>query len=288
MATTKIEASNRRIFRTTSSHADPAFTLIELLVVIAIIAILAAILLPVLSQAQERAMRTQCANNLRQVGVGMIVYAGDNNDYVISARAVNASANPPVGPTVQGTYNQHAINEPQAEEGATVDLVLTNLGQSIWECPEINGVVSLNTTTTPYQWQIGYEYLGGIYWWQNPLTGSSYVKSASPTKISTSKPEWTLAAENVCYIPGSGWGDGPQKKIVHQRPHSTFPDGGNSVTIAGSVQWAKFENMYLFNTYDSSMRDFYFYQDLNYLGALGLPPYFAQLHLVRAVPNPPY
>jgi prepilin-type N-terminal cleavage/methylation domain-containing protein len=267
-----------------------AFTLIELLVVIAIIAILAAILLPVLSQAQERAMRTQCANSLRQIGVGMMVYAGDNNDYVISARAVNATANPPVGPAVQGAYNQHAINEPQAEEGATVDLVLTNLGQSIWECPEITGEVSLNTGTDPYQWQIGYEYLGGVCWWQNPLTGSSYVKSASPVKISTSQPEWTLAAENICYIPasagGTGWGDGAQNKIVHQRPHTQFPDGGNSVAIAGNVQWEKFENMYQFNTYSTSTRDFYFYQDLNYIGALGQPPYGAKLSQLRAIPIP--
>jgi prepilin-type N-terminal cleavage/methylation domain-containing protein/prepilin-type processing-associated H-X9-DG protein len=105
----------------TPKKTSSGFTLIELLVVIAIIAILAAMLLPVLAKAKIRAQGIQCISNMKQLGTGAIMYGGDNGDAVPVNTPTQNSGDTGTGggkPNwVDGTF-QSSVGFPIAENPA--------------------------------------------------------------------------------------------------------------------------------------------------------------------------
>jgi prepilin-type N-terminal cleavage/methylation domain-containing protein len=120
-----------RAVRRATPRGPGAFTLIELLVVIAIIAILAAMLLPSLSQAKERGKSIRCVSNLRQLGQATMLYAGDNED------ALPWSHRPWVAPSSPvEVANYFDPNAPDFRTNAYWQLVKYLGGNDgLWQCP---------------------------------------------------------------------------------------------------------------------------------------------------------
>ena len=208
------------------------FTLIELLVVITIIAILAALLLPVLSSAKERARRIQCLSNVRQVGMALRLYADQNRDRLPDCTTNN--------PAFYGTWWPWDLNTNLVSE-----LEGVGVSRNILYCPSNAG---MNDEAHWDFWRthpqspirvLGYIFLvkGSI----QATQGLWRVTMLGDGKTSASDAELCLDA-----VASTG-GDYTriQGMVLDRTSHlqRSRPAGGNIAFEDGHAAWRKFENM---------------------------------------------
>jgi prepilin-type N-terminal cleavage/methylation domain-containing protein/prepilin-type processing-associated H-X9-DG protein len=194
-----------------ASYRSPGFTLIELLVVIAIIAILAAMILPVLASAQRKALRIGCLNNLRQAVLYTQIYTDENSEQFPTAN---------VG-TPNSIYNNWW--------GSEICGGATNLQQAFHD-PALQGLTSYNGTT--WTWSFDFNLVSYGY--------NSYFLDCAANPIDTDPV--TIGS----FVYGS-MRNFKRTRIVHPTDCLVFGDkqpkpnnqGAAALTASGSLWWAK-------------------------------------------------
>jgi prepilin-type N-terminal cleavage/methylation domain-containing protein/prepilin-type processing-associated H-X9-DG protein len=169
--------NRRNLPSRTGRSSTTAFTLIELLVVIAIIAILAAMLLPALSKAKQKGQQIYCMSNVKQLGLAMMIYVGDNNDIYAGAASANT-----YGPHLEDwIYWRGGANTPTVngvvmtlDKSPLVKVLGTGGSTNMFLCP-----MDVDTKNPP--WRVTLAQAGdGPYFYSYEFTSYNLNNGADP------------------------------------------------------------------------------------------------------------